>query len=193
MSGRIGSSGAASVDADARFGELYERHHRSIRDYCRRRLEPQAVDDAVSETFLTAWRRLDDLPDGDEALLWLYRVAYRVVGHQWRGSARRRRLETRVRSIVRRPDGDVGDSIAARDDHQLVLTAADTLGATDAEVLRLVAWEELSIAQIADLLEIEPNAVKQRIHRAKRNLARAYRRLDDSEPAAPDAPRGGAG
>ena len=193
MSGRIGSSGAASVEADARFAELYERHHRSIHDYCRRRLEIHAVDDAVSETFLTAWRRLDDVPDGHEALLWLYRVAYRVVGHQWRGSARRNRLETKVRSLARRPVADIGDAVANRDDHQLVLQAAETLGATDAEVLRLVAWEELSIGAIADVLEIEPNAVKQRIHRAKRNLARAYRRLDAAHLPTPDAPRGGAG
>ena len=52
------------------------------------------------------------------------------------------------------------------------------LGATDAEVLRLVAWEQLSVLEITAVLGIAPNAVKQRLHRARRNLAREYRRLE---------------
>ncbi len=70
------------------------------RDYCRRRLASDLVDDAVAETFLTAWRRLADVPVGEQALVWLYGVAYRMIGHQWRSTARRRRLETRLRSVV---------------------------------------------------------------------------------------------
>jgi hypothetical protein len=65
---------------DARFGELYGRYYRSVHAYCRRRLASDAVDDAVAEVFLTAWRRLPDVPDGDGALVWLYGVAHRVIG-----------------------------------------------------------------------------------------------------------------
>ena len=191
MSGLSGTGGGVSLCDDARFADLYELHHRSIQDYCRRRLDAHSVDDAVAETFLTAWRRLDDLPDDQGALLWLYRVAYRVVGHQWRSTARRRRLDDRLRSVARRPSADVGDVVVQDDEHRQVLRAASTLGDTDAEVLRLVAWEQLPIADIADVLDIAPNAVKQRIHRAKRNLARAYRRLDAAPISTPDAPEGG--
>src|SRR5258705_2876778 len=88
---------------EALFAQLYNRHYRPIHDFCRRRVTSDLVEDAVSETFLTAWRRLDDVPTGDEALLWLYRVAYRVIGHQWRSTARRRRLEGPFRSVVHRP------------------------------------------------------------------------------------------
>ena len=50
---------------------------------------------------------------------------------------------------------------------------------------------QLAIGDIAAVLEIAPNAVKQRLHRARRNLAREYRRLD-ARPTTPDAPKGGA-
>ena len=70
--------------------------------------------------------------------------------------------------------------------------AAARLNNTDVEVLRLVAWEQLSFADIAALLEIEPNAVKQRLQRAKQNLAREYRRLETHQTPTPDAPTGGA-
>jgi RNA polymerase sigma-70 factor (ECF subfamily) len=160
------------------FAEFYRRHYRPIRNFCRRRVASDLVDDAVAETFLTAWRRLDDVPPGDDALVWLYRVAFRVIGHQWRSTARLRRLELRMRSLGR-GYGCAGDeSVIDGEEHRLVLDAAARLGATDAEVLRLVAWEQLAVNDIAAVLGIAPNAVKQRLHRAKRNLAREYRRLE---------------
>lgn len=73
-----------------------------------------------------------------------------------------------------------------------MLLAAARLAHTDGEVLRLSVWEQLSIAGIANLLDIEPNAVKQRLHRARRNLAREYRRLDTPSHSTPDALKGGA-
>jgi RNA polymerase sigma-70 factor (ECF subfamily) len=145
----------------------------------------------VAETFLTAWRRLEDVPAGDEALIWLYGVAYRVIGHQWRSTARRRRLEDRLRSVVRRPASAADESVIDGDEYRLVLDAAARLGDTDAEVLRLVAWEQLSVADTAAVLEIAPNAVKQRLHRARRNLAREYRRLESRQTSTPAAPEGG--
>lgn len=156
---------AAGSAAEVRFTRLYELHHRSIRDYCRRRLAAHRVDDAVAETFLTAWRRLDAVPDDDSARLWLYRVAHRVVGHQWRGLKRRQRLDQRLRSVADDlpPAPDV--SAIDREEHRLVLRAASSLGHTDGEVLRLATWEQLSTADIAAMLDIEPNAVKQRLHR----------------------------
>jgi RNA polymerase sigma-70 factor (ECF subfamily) len=132
------------------------------------------------------------VPAGDEARLWLYRVAYRVIGHQWRSTSRRRRLDDKLRSVSPRPSADADEALVRQDEHRLVLEAATHLGENDAEVLRLLAWEQLPIADIAAVLDIAPNAVKQRIHRAKRNLAREYRRLDDRQYATPDAPRGGA-
>ena len=176
---------------EALFAQLYNRHYRPIHDFCRRRVTSDLVDDAVAETFLTAWRRLDDVPIGDEALLWLYRVAYRVIGHQWRSTARRRRLEDRLRSVVHRPASAADESIVDGHEHHLVLAAAARLDETDGEVLRLVAWEQLSFADIAALLEIEPNAVKQRLQRAKQNLAREYCRLEAHQTSTPDAPTGG--
>jgi RNA polymerase sigma-70 factor (ECF subfamily) len=183
------------VRADAQFADLYDRHHRQIRDYCRRRLACDLVDDATAEIFLVAWRHLDDVPTGADALVWLYRVAYRVVGRQWRSSARRARLDVRLRAVALRPASAADESVVRADEHRLVREAARRLSDADAEVLRLVTWEQLSTAEVAAVLEINPNAVKQRLHRAKQHLAREYRRLDarttPTNPT-PDAPIGGA-
>lgn len=192
MSDSRGVESTARSAAELRFARLYDLHQRPIRDYCRRRLDAHRVDDSVAEVFLTVWRKLDDVPDDDTARLWLYRVAYRVVGHQWRGVNRRRRLDQRLRSATGRALPGLDDAVVERDEHRLVLLAAARLGDTDGEVLRLSVWEQLSIADIANLLDIEPNAVKQRLHRARRNLAKEYRRLDAPSHSTPDAPKGGA-
>ena len=75
--------------------------------------------------------------------------------------------------------------------YRLVLEAAARLADTDVEVLRLVAWEQLSVAEVAAVLEHRANAVKQRLHRARRNLASEYRRLESDSCSTPDAPKGG--
>lgn len=178
--------------ADAAFARLYLRYYRPVRHFCRRRLADDLVDDAVAETFLTAWRRLEEVPTGDSALVWLYGVSYRVVGHQLRSASRRRRLEARLRSVGRRAAVAADESVLDEEESRLVLAAAARLGDTDVEVLRLSAWEQLGITDIAAVLQIDPNAVKQRLHRARRNLGREYRRLQPRPRSTPAAAKGGA-
>ena len=174
------------------FASLYHRHHRAIRDFCRRRVPKDVVDDVVAETFLIAWRRIDDIPRGDGAVLWLYGVAYRVIGNHWRSAARRRRLEDRLRVINGGVASEVDDAVVGADQRRLVLDAAARLNDKDADVLRLAAWEQLSTADIAAVLGIAPNAVKQRLHRAKQHLGREYRKLESgTHKSTPEAPKGG--
>jgi len=195
MNERAEATWIARSREETLFAALYHRHYRAIRGFCRRRVPKDAVDDVVAETFLTAWRRIEDVPPGDQALLWLYSVAYRVIGHHWRGAARRRRLEDRIQLIHGGEASDADDgvvAVVAADQRRLVLDAASRLNENDAEVLRLAAWEQLSIADIAEVLGIAPNAVKQRLHRAKQHLGREYRKLESgTHKSTPEAPKGG--
>ena len=177
MSRRTGTPDGCSSRDEARFGEVYRRYYRPVRDFCRRRVAADAVDDVVAEVFLTTWRRLADVPDGRGALVWLYGVAHRVIGHHWRSTSRRRRLEIRMLSIADHPASTADELVLDGDECRLVLDAIARLGTSDTEVLLLVAWEHLSVVDIAAVLGIAPNAVAQRLHRARRHLGREYRRL----------------
>lgn len=88
-------------DDEARFAEIYRQYGKHIRGYCTRRTDVSDVADAVAETFLVAWRKIEQIPDGEATLPWLYGVAYRVVSHQWRYKARGRRL---VEKLSGQPD-----------------------------------------------------------------------------------------
>jgi len=192
MNERAEATWIARSREETLFASLYHRHYRAIRDFCRRRVPRDVVDDVVAETFLTAWRRIDDVPRGDQGLLWLYGVAYRVIGNHWRSAARRRRLEDRLRVIDGGAASASDDAVVAADQRRLVRDAAARLNEKDADVLRLAAWEQLSTADIAAVLGIAPNAVKQRLHRAKQHLGREYRKLESgTHKSTPEAPKGG--
>jgi hypothetical protein len=54
-----------------RFEAVYAANHVPILGYAlRRTTSPDDAADILAETFLTAWRRLDELPSGEEARLW---------------------------------------------------------------------------------------------------------------------------
>lgn len=176
---------------ETEFAELYNRYQRYVASYCARRLSSDRVDDAVSEVFLIAWRRFDDLPQGDAALRWLYGTAYKVVGRQWRTAKRRRRLEDRLGSVgvdlVPIPD----EVVVVNEESQQVRHALRRLSALDREILLLAAWEELEYHEIAEVLGIRLDAVRQRFHKAKKRLTHEYNRSESRSVTAPAVEEGG--
>jgi RNA polymerase sigma-70 factor (ECF subfamily) len=69
---------------------------------------------------------------------------------------------------------DPATEVVRRAEAGRILDAAASLRDADQEILRLAAWEGLSHAEIAGILEISVAAVDQRLHRAKQRLAKAY-------------------
>src|SRR5215472_12223538 len=77
---------AGLTERQVRFEALYTANHAPILGFAlRRTASPDDAADILAETFLTAWRRLDELPAGDDARLWLYGVARRVLANYYRG------------------------------------------------------------------------------------------------------------
>lgn len=126
----------------------------------------------VAETFAIAWRRVDQLPAGDDARPWLFGVARNVLANHLRGERRRHRLAERLRdelSTWTAPPADIDPRVA---------DAFATLSPKDREVLSLNAWEEFEPNEIAGVLGITTVAARTRLHRARARMRRA---LDDAE------------
>src|SRR5215468_3332589 len=80
-----------------RFDALFEAHHSDLVAYCGWRAGSASdAQDVVAEVFLTAWRRLDDVPGGDAARVWLYATARRMLANQRRARRRRAALVERL-------------------------------------------------------------------------------------------------
>lgn len=174
---------------EAEFRVLYDRHYDAIHSYFLRRTGASSAQDLTAEVFLVAWRRIDVVPRGEETLLWLYGVAANVAAHHRRSSARGARLQTRLRSVPSDGPDEPEPQVVRRAEYDQVLAATARLRPRDQEILRLAAWEELPHDQISRLLGCSVAAVDQRIHRAKKRLAKEFARVHPQ--GRPQAEEGG--
>lgn len=142
---------------EQRFEQIYAEHCEAVRAYVRRRAPEAVVDDLVSETFVVCLRKIDQVPS--ESLPWLYAIARKTLANDRR---RRGRVAPSQPRLVVEPD-PVGDGVLA--------AAFNGLSEKDREVLRLVAWEGLSLADAATVLGCSGVACRVRYHRAKSRLA----------------------
>ena len=163
---------------EQRFEGLFRENYAAVRGYALRRAAPEAAQDVVAETFLVAWRRLDDVPD--DALPWLYGVARRVLANQRRTASRGAALERRLAgaetgSSPLDPGETAGDS-------ELMRLALDRLSADSREALMLVAWHGLTPARAARAAGCSRATFAVRLHRARARLAAELAALE-SAPA----------
>jgi RNA polymerase sigma factor (sigma-70 family) len=167
--GQIEKKGALGRElAQIRFGGLYRDQGRAILGYALRRVEePEDAADVVAETFLVAWRRLDEVPIDARARLWLFGVARRVIANRHRAERRRTRLGERLAESLR---AELATQPAPAGEAAEALRAMRELGDDDRELLLLVSWEELSPAEAAKVLGISSLAARSRLHRARRRL-----------------------
>lgn len=152
--------------AEARFSELYRENMRELLGYAlRRSADPDDAADVVAETFLVAWRRLAEVPQGDGSLLWLYGTARHVLANHDRSARRRDRLTERLREELRRRL-----PVQQPQEASSFLEALAGLPESDRELLMLVGWEELTPTEAGRALGITPFAARTRLHRARRRL-----------------------
>ncbi|MBL1092617.1 RNA polymerase sigma factor [Streptomyces sp. NPDC001739] len=158
------------MSTDDAFAEAYRAHYWAVSRFVARRLDgqPHEVEEVVAEVFSIAWRRRTELPESP--LPWLYGVARNCLSNTVRGLSRYRRLLNRLgnheaahrRQTVESPDAERPGS--------WVHEALARLSPADQEVLRLTAWEELTVEELAVTLGCGQGAAAMRLHRARRRL-----------------------
>lgn len=152
------------------FEALYAATFNHILGYALRRCDcPEDAADVVAETFAITWRRMDTVPAGDQARLWLYGVARKVLANHRRGMARRQGLSIALAAEV----ADLYEPSAEDSAEPSTISRIFRgLPEDDRELLSLVVWEGLDHGQIAKVLGCSRNAVRIRLHRARKRLAR---------------------
>jgi RNA polymerase sigma-70 factor, ECF subfamily len=158
---------------EQRFRALYDRTYDRLWAFVLRRVPDEDVaGDVLSETFLTVWRRIRDVPvDPRAADAWVFGTARRVLANSWRGTRHRVRLFDRIRQ---RPVDVFFDIPDTDESNQRVLEVLEELRAADREILVLAFWEELDSEQIARILGCTKNAAAVRLTRARQALRRAF-------------------
>ncbi|MCM3662610.1 RNA polymerase sigma factor [Georgenia satyanarayanai] len=148
-----------------RFEQLYAEHRCEVERFVRRRLAEPMVEDAVAETFLVAWRRLDDVPL--EARPWLFGVSRQVIMTMTRARGRWEALKVRALAEPPIPNASLEVEAAMRTDLQ---RAWKRLRDSEREVIALAAWDGLSAQEAAQVLGCRPGTYSVRLLRARRRL-----------------------
>jgi RNA polymerase sigma-70 factor, ECF subfamily len=183
----VSSTGWDAVRRE-RFEQLYAETRVSILGYLMRRVSTSAdAADLLAETYLIAWRKLDDVANDEEARLWLYGVARRVASHHHRHERVEQGLAETLRAGLGReaPATRVDRDIPFGD---LISAALDRLKPSDREIIELSAWEELTPAEIAAVIGMKSGAVRVRLHRIRAAMRTelinaGYRRADPLDRA----------
>lgn len=159
----------------AKFRALYAGAHPDVLRFVRRRVHPDQAEDVTADAFLTAWRRVGDLPDDpDDARAWLFGIARNCLLNARRGEHRRGALAVRLADAA--PSGS--DWYADADPALLAerIDVADAwarLGDREQEVIALTVLDGLTSAQAGAVLGISAVAYRLRLSRARASLRRA--------------------
>jgi RNA polymerase sigma-70 factor (ECF subfamily) len=166
----VGRKRTGQASRASRFETIFNATHPRVLAYVLRRAEdPDSAEEAVSETFLIAWRRLDVVP-AEQPLPWLLGTARKVLANQ-RRAARRRSPDgphTDLSSVdVRDPGTPISEGLAEREAFAAAFAA---LGDRDREALSLIAWDGLRVREAAAVAGCTAAAFSIRLHRARRRL-----------------------
>ncbi len=170
---------AASLHDPEEFAHVYDRHAAAIHRYLLRRLGAEVAEDLTADTFTAAFRSRSrfDATQATGALPWLYGIASNL-------GARHRRREVRgLRALARTGIDPVAHSwveeadqrILARASNRPLAQALAELSAGDRDVLLLVAWADLTYAEVAQALRLPLGTVRSRLNRARRKVREAMR------------------
>ncbi|MEV6963731.1 sigma-70 family RNA polymerase sigma factor [Hamadaea sp. NPDC051192] len=153
--------------ARRRFEGLFDAHYAELTRFAARRVGADAAGDIVAHTFLIAWRRFAELPP-EHTRAWLYSTARQVIANELRGRTRRERLAAKAAAGG---DVEVADPSGQVDEQLRVRAVLAELSPADQEVLRLVEWDGLDVAEAALVLRCTRTALKVRLHRARKRFA----------------------
>jgi RNA polymerase sigma-70 factor (TIGR02960 family) len=181
-----------AVDVD--FAEVTERHRRELHVHCYRMLGSfEEAEDLVQETLLRAWRRREDLQDGNNLRAWLYKIATNACLDALKAKKRRVPSLSSFRDIPwlePYPDrlldqaGPHTQHPYAQDqgrDPQAVTIGRETIELTFLAVIQLLPPRQRAalvlrdvldwpVAQVAELLDQSPTAVNSALQRARATL-----------------------
>jgi RNA polymerase sigma-70 factor (ECF subfamily) len=133
---------------------------------------PEAAEDLLGEVWVAAFESRKNYDRSfAEARPWLYGVALNRLRHYWRS----RPAEDLVPDVTSMANGwDPWPAVDASVDTRAVLRAAlAKLGSQEREVLTLVAWEDLTVADAARALGLPAGTARRLLHQARKALRSA--------------------
>jgi RNA polymerase sigma-70 factor, ECF subfamily len=164
---------AQNGDDDA-FGKLVEAYQTPVYNLCYRMLgNPFEAEDAAQESFFRAYKSLSGYDKKRPFSTWLLSIS----AHYCIDQIRRRKMKSVPLdsvSYLKLHNPNLNPELCAElnEDQQLIRSLLGTLSPIDRAVVVLFYWYDFSYDETAICLHLTVSAVKSRLHRARRELAK---------------------
>lgn len=174
---------AAQADRAA-FAVLYRRYVDRVYGYAFYQLgDHHDAEDATERTFMAALRALPGFEDrGSTFRAWLFRIAHNTVANAHRSRSRRRTDPIPDSFEHAAPNADPARLVALADELHEVRRAIAGMSEDRRQVILLRFVDGLSTAEVAEVLDRSPGAVRVLLHRALRDLAERMGGPSEAEP-----------
>ena len=164
------------------FGAIYEEHSRQIYYLALRMLsDPTQAEDATHDVFLKAYRSLKDFRGGSALRTWLYRIAINHCRNLIQSWHRRTMVTNIDDAFWEQSSAHAPTPLRVLETAELGERIQKTLDRLPEEyrlLLLLVADQELSYEEIGDLTGQSGDAVRGKLHRARKVFASYFQQTE---------------
>lgn len=165
----------STLNGDAKaFAQLVDRHQSYVFTLVVRMIKVKEESEEVAQdVFIKAYRSLKDFKGDSKFSTWLYRIAYRAALDHIRKNKKRQKtyelLEEITESNVNLVDTPF-ESIQKVERQEHVKKCIAQLSESDAAVVTLFYFEELSIKEIGMITQLTEDNIKVKLHRSRKKL-----------------------
>ncbi len=142
----------------------------------------QLAEEVLQDVMLAVWDHAGTFRGDSKVHTWLL-----VIARNRALNAQRRKLPNFV-ALEDTPEAQSGDTeplerLARKSQYELLRAALDKLPGHHREILTLIFYQQLSGAEVAEVLGITVGTVKSRLHRAKEALRRMLQMMGETSHA----------
>jgi RNA polymerase sigma factor (sigma-70 family) len=150
------------------FAEHYKANLPRIAAFIARRVDRVLIEDLCSDVFEVAYRKRDQAPqETDRQFGWLCQISQNLINNQRRREVTSKKLVVALSVPASSPSAE---SIVVQDLN--IRECWNQLKPKQQQILAMVAFDEMSIKEVAMVLDIKPNAATVRLSRAREAFAK---------------------
>lgn len=166
---------------------LVEKYYDAMVRFFRNKAGDDA-DDLIQRTFLAAAEGAGCFRGQGSVRAWLFGIARNMLYEHIRGQVRKGMVEPDFResALIDLAPG-LSTVAARRADQRVLLSALQRIPVELQVLLELYYWEELSVQELGEVLQIPAGTVKSRLHRARSLLREATAKVPASREEAEGA------
>ncbi len=133
----------------------------------------EEAEEVSQDTFIKVYKSLPKFKGDSKLSTWVYKVAYNTCLDRIKKN-NRRQSEITIDSFTENQIKTLDNALSAleeKEQQQTIQDCLQQLSSKDSFLLTLFYFEELSLEEISQIVNMEPNTVKVNIHRARKRLA----------------------